>query len=457
MTPAAGDVHWADHYSGRRDVTTRPDPDETTRQRLRRSEHVIGLGRLLVGVWAAVEWLWAPSRYPSELRPAAGVFVILLLLGGVLLYGAHRRIRTLEAQRRFGVAAYAFDLCLAFGVLWALPVDPTSSTWTIVILIALEAAVRFEPVGALRAYLLIAVGFVVVGRLARPDVAVDLDPWATAFRMVLFLLVIVIVAGLRRNLTTERQQLQAAVEQLERVEAWRERLIAVLAHDIRSPLGTVSGNLSLLDERRYELDQATTQRLLESSARQVRRVELLARDLLDLARTENGQLVLHTEVLDVASLLAEVTAGLPVTMTAPADLQVEADPARLEQILFNLLHNAVKHGTQPIMLEASFDRGDLVLVVEDRGPGIPDQQRPTLFEAFTPDAERPDSVGLGLWIVRRLTEAHGGTVRYDDASPNGARFTVRIPKASIREPAGTGPSAGAAAELQDLGLVQERP
>lgn len=442
-------------------MTKSPDPQETTRQRLRRTEHVIGLGRLLVGAWALVEWLWAPSRYAVELRPAAGVFVALLAGGGVLLYGVHRRITTLDAQRRFGVVAYAFDLLLALGVLWALPVDPTSSTWTIVILIALEAAVRFELAGALLAYVLIALGFVVVGRLARPDTVVDLDPWSTAFRMVIFLLVVVIVAGLRRNLTTERKQLQAAVEQLERLEAWRERLIAVLAHDIRSPLSTVSGSIQLLDERRHELDEATTQRLLHASARQTRRVEILARDLLDLARTDHGQMTLNTELLEVAPLLEEVTAGLPVEVSVPAQLQVEADAARLEQILFNLLHNAVKHGAQPITLCVSSEGGTLVLIVEDRGDGVPDDQVPRLFEAFTARGERPDSVGLGLWIVRRLTEAHGGTVRYDDAAPHGARFTVRIPNAVWSAGTGTSPgdpgSPDAVPELEDLGFVQERP
>lgn len=427
------------------------------RQRLRRTEYVIGLGRLLVGVWAVVEWLWGPGTFAMELRPAAGVFAALLAGGGVVLYGVHHRITTLEAQRRFGVVAYAFDLLLAFGALWAFPVNQTSSTWAVVILIALEAAVRFELVGAVRAYVLIAAGFVVVGRLARPDVVVDLDPWSTGFRMAAFLLVVVIVAGLRRNLTTERQQLQAAVEELERLEAWRERLIAVLAHDIRSPLSTVSGNIQLLDERRDELDEVTTQRLLDASARQTRRVEILARDLLDLARTEHGQMTLNTEPLEVAPLLEEVSAGLPVAVSAAPGLQVEADPARLEQILFNLLHNAVKHGSQPITLSASFDGGALVLVIEDHGEGVLDDQVPTLFEAFTARGERPDSVGLGLWIVRRLTEAHGGTVRYGHAAPHGARFTVRIPKASTRERTEGPGSAGAAPELQDLSLVEERP
>lgn len=434
---------------------SKPTHTEASRQRIRRNETIIGIGRLLVAVWALTEWLLAPDRYPADVQTQAAGLVVLLGIGGPLLFLAHRRLTTLRAQRRFGVIAYAFDLALALGVVLLFPLDPASSTSAILILIALEAAVRFDLAGALHAYALIALTVLAVQLWMRPDADLSFEPWSVAFRMTAFALVIVIVAGLRRNLTMEREQLQATVEQLERLEAWRERLTAVLAHDIRSPLATVSGGIQVLEERRHDLDDAVVDALLQAAARQTRRVQVLARDLLDLARNDHDQLTLDTQTVDIVSLLEQVTAGLPVTLDIPDGLHASADPNRLEQILFNLVLNAMKHGAEPITLAAR-QRGDgLEIVVEDRGPGVPDERLATLFEAFSAGEVEPDSVGLGLWIVEVLTQAHGGTVAYQHAHPHGSRFTVRIPTAHTPQvvPA-TGSSLVTGVGLADGGTVR---
>jgi len=116
-----------------------------------------------------------------------------------------------------------------------------------------------------------------------------------------------------------------------------------------------------------------------------------------------------------------------VQVDVDPDLQVSADPERLDQILVNLISNARRHGRPPIVISAS--RGDdesVTIQVRDHGDGVAPEVLGKLFERLGVDAEEPGSVGLGMWIVRLLVEAHGGTVAYRPASP-GAVFEVCLP------------------------------
>jgi signal transduction histidine kinase len=109
-------------------------------------------------------------------------------------------------------------------------------------------------------------------------------------------------------------------------------------------------------------------------------------------------------------------------------LRVYADHERLEQVLVNLIANAVRHGRPPVHVTAEALGDTVRIAVRDHGPGVPPEHQGALFERFGGDSDHPDSVGLGMWIVRLLVEAHGGTVGYESAGP-GARFIVSLPAA----------------------------
>jgi signal transduction histidine kinase len=213
--------------------------------------------------------------------------------------------------------------------------------------------------------------------------------------------------------------------------------MATLAHDIRSPLTTVEGTLMLLDEA-PELVAERRASLIGAALRQTRRLTRLASSLLDLERVQLGKLRLDRRWVPVTEL-----AGGAASLVAPRavvevqgepGLQVYADPERLEQVLINLLTNAVRHGEPPVLLTAERVGDAVQIVVRDHGPGVPEHRRDVLFERLVGDADHPDSVGLGMWIVRLLVEAHGGCVAYEPAAP-GARFTVSLPDGP---PAGSG-------------------
>ena len=231
-----------------------------------------------------------------------------------------------------------------------------------------------------------------------------------------------VIAGRVRELYEER-------DRAERAEGWRSALVATLAHDIRSPLTTVQSTLMLLEEM-PELPPERQKPLIGAALRQTRRLSRLAAGLLDLERVQQGTLRLDRRWVSVAEV-TDGAAGLvagdsEVAVYVDAGLQVYADPERLEQVLINLIANAIRHGQPPVVVTAERADTTVRITVRDHGPGVPEHRRAALFERLAGDSDHPDSVGLGMWIVRLLVEAHGGDVAYEPAAP-GARFTVSLP------------------------------
>jgi signal transduction histidine kinase len=240
-------------------------------------------------------------------------------------------------------------------------------------------------------------------------------------------------------ISAQVQRLHAARARIGEEERWRAAMMATLAHDIRSPLTSIQGALGLLMTY-ADLPAQRRAAILGAASRQTARLTRLATSLLDLDRVEEGRLRLDLE--DVAVVKAfegvtEVLAAPDIAIEAPPALHVHADPERLEQMLVNLTTNALRHGSPPVFLTAEERDGFVRLVVRDHGAGVPEPVRPRLFERFGGDGGRggsptpgsdAGSVGLGLWIVRLLAEAHGGSIGYEPAAP-GARFVLSLPAA----------------------------
>jgi signal transduction histidine kinase len=258
-----------------------------------------------------------------------------------------------------------------------------------------------------------------------PLVAVHSPPRVLSSAVVLIPVAVgigLVIAGRVSDLRDER-------DRATRAESWRAALMATLAHDIRSPLTTVESTLMLLDEA-PTLARDRQASMISAALRQTRRLTRLASGLLDLERVEQGKLRLDRRwvaVAEVAGAAAGLVAtGSVVEVRVGPGLEVYADPDRLEQVLINLLTNAVRHGAPPVVLTAERAGDAIRIAVRDHGPGVPELRRAALFERLVGDSDHPDSVGLGMWIVRLLVEAHGGEVAYAAARP-GACFTVSLP------------------------------
>lgn len=221
--------------------------------------------------------------------------------------------------------------------------------------------------------------------------------------------------------------LQQAQERLQAQETWRAAMVSTLAHDIRSPLTAITGALEVVGDDEHV--PAHLRRMLDSATRQTHHLTRLAGGLLDLERVEHGRLQLQLEDLDLTAIAADVvwlTDPEKVIVEIPPGTTVHADHDRLEQILLNLTNNALRHGLGPVVIGAHAEPGATVLTVRDHGPGISDRDASRLFTRLAEGRPHTDSVGLGLWIVRILTEAHGGTVSFENTDP-GAAFLVRLP------------------------------
>lgn len=224
-------------------------------------------------------------------------------------------------------------------------------------------------------------------------------------------------------------------ERLARIERWRSAMMSTLAHDVRSPLATVQVALEELK------DEATgpAEPMLAAALRQTARISRLAEGLLDVHRIDStGHLKLDRRTQPALRLaqdaLADIGRGADVTIEADPDLTIYVDEQRFEQIIANLVGNALRYGRPPVVVTITGDGRTDRLEVRDHGPGIPDQLRTTLFSQFAVGG--PEGVGLGLWIVRQLAEAHGGHAVAEARNP-GVAMVVDFPAAS-RPPAAAG-------------------
>lgn len=219
----------------------------------------------------------------------------------------------------------------------------------------------------------------------------------------------------------------------------RDEFLSIAGHELRTPLSTLK--LQIEAARRQHEAGKTDQipARLERCSRSIDRLERLVSELLDVSRITAGRIELEREEVDLGELVRDLCERLAEeAQGADAELRVSTAPAvgqldrtRVEQVVMNLLTNAIKYGRgAPIDVEVS-DRGDSVeLMVRDRGPGIADGDQLRIFERFERlvSQRRVAGLGLGLWIVREVVEAHGGNVHVTSEAGVGSAFTVSLPK-----------------------------
>ena len=231
------------------------------------------------------------------------------------------------------------------------------------------------------------------------------------------------------------------------LERRREEFLAVVSHDLKTPLTSLKGFIELLVKGEYDTEQ-TLHKYLGIIDSEADRMILLINDLLDLARLESGRYSLQMERLSVSDLLAYCARSLEgyvgrkgvrmkMDIQGGGDLTISGDRKRLLQILMNLYANAIRFSPEGGLIHtlASPANGAVRLEISDEGPGIPPEECERVFEKYHQarqnQAERAKGSGLGLAIVRTIVDLHGGSVKAENRSERpGSRFVIVLPAES---------------------------
>jgi signal transduction histidine kinase len=268
---------------------------------------------------------------------------------------------------------------------------------------------------------------------------------------------------LRRQIASQRQELERMAEErlsliaelklhtaaLSDANIRKDEFLAMLAHELRNPLAAISNaaNVLTITDHKEEIDHSN-----HVIRRQTKHLSRLIEDLLDVSRISLGKIELRQTVIDITAILDSAVEAIKVltdernhTLHLTLDrgnLWVNADPTRVEQIIVNLLNNAAKYtdtGGQ-IWLTARREESDLFISVKDSGVGIPHEKLPAMFELFTQgdrsSARTEGGLGIGLTIVKKLVEMHGGSIAAVSDGPGmGSEFMIRMPAVEPTAPA----------------------
>jgi signal transduction histidine kinase len=250
------------------------------------------------------------------------------------------------------------------------------------------------------------------------------------------------------NAALYQAERQARLEAEKAVQV-RETFLSIASHELKTPLTSLLMQAQLLQRRaqRNNLLADRDQRALEVISDQARRLDSMINTLLDISRIERGQLIINRAPLAIDQLIQKVVSELQslsethtlVYERPPEAVMINADELRIEQVLQNVLQNAIKYspdgGTIVVVLEQRED--DVVISASDQGIGIPAADLPNLFTRFyratNANPQRISGIGIGLYIVHEIVTHHGGTIHIQSEEGVGSTVVIQLPKAMLHD------------------------
>lgn len=246
-----------------------------------------------------------------------------------------------------------------------------------------------------------------------------------------------------KRIEREREELlereRTAHQELAEALAARDEFIAVAAHELRNPLNVLVLTMQLLHRvSGASTGSAQVGNLIEKSGAQLARLSSLIDRLLDVTRIRAGSFDLYRETFDLSALVADIVnrfaieySDIPIALKIEPNIECNWDRLRIDQAITNVISNAIKYGMRkPIVVSVSaIEEGQAVIRVRDEGVGISPEDLDRVFDRFERVMAQSDSkgLGLGLWITKRIVEAHGGTVLAESELGKGSTFVLRLP------------------------------
>jgi signal transduction histidine kinase len=397
----------------------------------------------LLGAVAGFHLRGDATAYPSSLR------IVALALSAAF---ASTGIFAAWLRRRQGLAALAWTQLVVDQAFWTVLVylsgGPGSGATTFYGLSCVLAAVTLGATGAIVGALLGAALFLaLVAGLATGAIAEPIDQpafvwrpeqdvYSTLVSLLALFVVALLAAYLARRLQAESGRLALVTERAERAErlAALGRIATALAHEIRNPLGSISGSIEIIREAPGLGDDE--RRLCEIVRSEVARLNDLVSDMMDLARPraptiERTDLALIAQdVVRLARRSGRAEHDVPLDYEGEASVEIAIDAALVRQLVWNLVRNAIQASGAgaPVHVRVRRAQAGGVVEVEDRGAGIAPEMRGRIFDAFV--TTRAHGVGIGLAVVKQIADAHGAAIEVDDTPGGGTTFRVLFPGAS---------------------------
>jgi signal transduction histidine kinase len=407
--------------------------EETGTEDLYRSERTMIIARWIAVPWVFLQILAYEVPYPPGYKARALALAFLLIVGNGVLWWFHRGAHGKELARPIAVAGLALDIALLSAFVWLYAFDYDTQIWPVLFIALLEGAILFQLRGAVLSWVAITTVYAAREMWAEDRFGNPFLWNSITFRMGVGGIIALVAGMMARDLHRQRAQLSFALHEIRRIDRMRAGLVSMLGHDVRGPLTVIRGAIATLITGDDRIGTADRIDLLKSTDRQARRLERLATDLLDLARLDEGRLQLEIEQIDVEEVVNEALSYVEspelLTVAVEDGLRAKADPQRLEQVLVNLVGNALVHGAPPISVTGSSRNGVVLLEVSDHGAGVDPSVVDRLFEPFVQEEKKEGSAGYGLAIVKALVQAQGGDVSYEPNEHGGASFQVELPKA----------------------------
>ena len=415
------------------------------------AEGVIVVVRWLAVAFAVVQTATYYRPFPPGVEAVAWASNLVFATAALLLtitWLRSRRSGTTQSTAG-GLVSLVVDGAFSLALCWIYAFDVETAIFAAMYIIALEGAFRFGMRGALLTTAGLTIGYVARDAWAASYYGTDFLIASISFRMGVCLMLAMIAGGMVERYNREHRQLMVAIASerdaasvLRSLDDLRSTFLSAVSHELRTPLTSILGFALTMQDRSDELTPST-RAMLDHVVRESRHLERLLADLLDIERMGRGSVSIQRRTTDVTetvrriSAMVEERAGRRIQVDdAGGDVTGIVDPGKLERIVDNLVGNAVKYSPESstVCVHVLREGNGVLMVVDDEGPGVPEEMRTTIFQPFErgllTSAHQPGT-GIGLSIVDRFARLHGGRAwveaREGSSTESGASFRVYLP------------------------------